>query len=164
LIKEKAAPRRGKFEAALLERLKNLFNRKFMRKASKSQVQPSAFAGNNLPKFKNPPPPPDPPESPHNYIVIRPTLFNDLIRTNEKFAFIGDAELRNPKFNYKKSAEDQWTHKSDFAAELWIDFDVTSEFLLYVDFQGRLYSCQTILEAAEIIKELEQQEALKIIP
>lgn len=127
-----------------------------MRKASQSQAQSCTLAKKDQPI-------PSPPKLSDRYIIVCPVFFKTVLK--EKLEYMDGYDLRDSKQQYLSLPEDQWGKTADREVFYAVIYRAdTGEKIIYYEPQGRLYSCQDIIEVGRTLEELKAQEALKIIP
>ncbi|MEJ7913310.1 MAG: hypothetical protein WKF70_09160 [Chitinophagaceae bacterium] len=97
------------------------------------------------------------------YIIISPAFFDEVLKP--KLYHIDSIELRQPGQTYKKLPEDLWMTKpncGEFTADVWQN-KYHNEKIIFVQHQGKLFCCENVIEAAEIIDDIKKQEAAKVI-
>ena len=96
-----------------------------------------------------------------NYIIIGYELFASAFHNS--LIYIDFISLRKDGLQYEVTEDDRYVKGNEnFLAEVWHNDEEMGEMLVYVPHTGRLYVCDGVLDTADIIKFLIDNEDSKI--
>lgn len=101
-----------------------------------------------------------PPKLSDRYIVVCPQFFEEELKGLTHFEAIS---LRDDNLNYENTGLDHWADSEKDYNALAVFSEETYDRLVYVPHQGRLFSCENVIDIAVLINELKAEEAAKVI-